>query len=529
MLARALAAALALSAAAMPVCAQQTPPAPAQPHPAPVHAGAKAAPAGLDLAAFDAWVRQAVRDWNVPGLAVAIVRGDSVVFEKGYGTRHVGRDEPVDAHTLFAIGSTTKAFTVTTLLMLADSGKVDLDAPVRTYLPAFELRDPWVTRELTVRDLLTHRSGVAADDFLWLLDYPRGEIVRRMRFLPQATSPRSQYAYNNLSFIVAGEVTAAASGMPWERLVQTRILRPLGMAETVTGVAGLAGRANVAAAHVRRGDTLIAIPELDIDNAGPAGSIHSSVHDMARWLRFQLDSTRLGGRRFVSPERFAEMYAPQFVVPVAGFYPSARLAGTRFVAYGLGWFLEDYRGHFVAMHTGSIDGMSAITGMLPEERVGVVVLANVDHAEVRHAILNHVLDLYTGEAPRDWSGELRALYAAADSGAKARLAARLAQRVRGTRPTLPLERYAGVYTDSLYGDMRVAMEGGHLVLRIGPRLVGDMEHWSWDTFRVLLRNPMDDGSTFLTFALAPDGTVSTATIEGQEPFQRAAGPSPPTP
>lgn len=502
--------AIGFALAAVPLPAQR-------PTPAPVTAGP-------DLAAFDAWVAQAVRDWKVPGLAVAIVQGDSIVFEKGYGTRHVGRNEPVDAHTLFAIGSTTKAFTVSTLLMLADSGKVDLDAPVRTYLPAFELRDPFVTRELTVRDLLTHRSGVEPDDFLWVLGYPRGEIVRRMRFLPQSTSLRSAYAYNNLSFVVAGEVAAAASGVPWQALVRTRLLEPLGMRETVTGLAQLAGRADVAAAHLRQGDSLVAIPERDLDNAGPAGSMHSSVHDMALWLRFQLDSTRLPGRRLVSPARFAEMYTPQFVVPAGSFYPSARLAGTRFVAYGLGWFLEDYRGHFVAMHTGSIDGMSAIAGMLPEERVGVVVLANVDHAEVRHAILNHVLDLYSGESPRDWSGELRALYAAADSGAKARLAARLAQRVRGTRPTLPLARYAGTYADSVYGELRVRVENGRLVAAVGPRLVADLEHWNWDTFRVHFREPGDQGDNFVTFALAPDGTVSTATIEGLEPFHRVEQP-----
>ncbi|HEX6750673.1 MAG TPA: serine hydrolase [Longimicrobium sp.] len=512
--------------AAMPLAAQVQPPAPTQPHPTPVHPGEKVA-AGPDLAAFDAWVAQAVRDWKVPGLAVAIVQGDSVVFEKGYGTRHVGRNEPVDAHTLFAIGSTTKAFTVSTLLMLADSGKVDLDAPVRTYLPSFELRDPSVTRELTVRDLLTHRSGVSPDDFVWVLGYPRADIIRRMRWLPQASSLRSQYAYNNLSFVVAGEVAAAAAGTTWERLVQSRLLEPLGMRETVTGLAGLAGRPNVAAAHIRRGDTLVAIPERDIDNAGPAGSMHSSVHDMARWLRFQLDSTRLGGRRFVSAGRYAEMYTPQFVVPVAAFYPSARLAGTRFVAYGLGWFLEDYRGHFVTMHTGSIDGMSAIAGMLPDQRVGVVVLANVDHAEVRHAILNHVLDLYTGEPPRDWSGELRALYAAADSNARAAFAERLKLRARGTRPSLPLARYAGVYADSAHGELRVRLENGKLVAAVGPRLVADLEHWNWDTFRARFREPGDNGENFITFALAADGSVSTATIEGLEPYHRVEEPSGP--
>ncbi|HEV7590809.1 MAG TPA: serine hydrolase domain-containing protein, partial [Longimicrobium sp.] len=385
-------AALLALAFAFPAAAQQAPP----PRP--------------DLAAFDAYVARAAREWHVPGLAVAIVQGDSIVFEKGYGVRTIGRPEAVDAHTLFAVGSTTKAFTVAALLMLADSGKVELDAPVRRYLPAFELKDPYVTRELTVRDLLTHRSGVAPDDFVWVLGYPRADLVRRMRELPQVSSLRSQYAYNNLSYVVAGEVAAAAAGTPWEALVRTRLLAPVGLTETVTGFAGLAGRANVAHAHLRVRDSIFAIPERDIDNVGPAGSMHSSAHDMARWLGFLLDSARLGGRRTISAEGYASMFAPQFVVPVDRFYPGARLAGTRLVSYGLGWFLEDYRGRFVAMHTGSIDGMSAIVGIIPDLRVGVVVLANLDHAELRHALLYRVLDLYTGAPERDWSAELRALY-----------------------------------------------------------------------------------------------------------------------
>jgi len=476
----------------------------------------------VDLAAFDAYVAKAVREWNVPGLAVAIVRGDSIVFEKGYGTRTLGRDEPVDAHTLFAVGSTTKAFTVATLLMLADSGKVDLDAPVRTYLPSFEVRDPFVTRELTVRDLLTHRSGVEPDDFLWVMGYSRAEVIRRMRWLPQVTSPRSHYAYNNLSYVVAGEVAAAAGGRPWEELVRARILAPLDLRETVMGLGELRGRPNVASAHLRVNDSTRVIPERNIDNAGPAGSIHSSAHDMGRWLAFLMDSARAGGRRLISGERLGEMFSPQFVVPLDAFYPGARLAGTRFVNYGLGWFLQDYHGRFVAMHTGSIDGMSAIAGILPDERVAVVVLANLDHAELRHALLYRVLDLYTGHPERDWSTELRALYGAAENAGRAARARRLAQRARGTRPSLPLARYAGVYNDTVHGDLRVRVENGRLVAAFGASLTADLEHWNYDTFRVRFHEAGDQGDNYVTFSLGPDGSVRAATVEGLPPFRRVA-------
>ncbi|HEU4885581.1 MAG TPA: serine hydrolase [Longimicrobium sp.] len=500
-------AAFAMGAWATPLVAQQAP------------------PRRPDLAAFDAYAAQAARDWRVPGLAVAIVQGDSVVFEKGYGVRTIGRTELVDAHTLFAVGSLTKAFTAAALLMLVDSGKVDLDAPVRRYLPAFELKDPYVTRELTVRDLLTHRSGVAPGNILAELGYPRADLLRRMRELPQVSSPRSVFGYNNLSYVVAGEVAAAASGTQWDELVRTRLLAPIGMTETVTGYAGLAGRTNVASAHLRRGDTTFSILEGDIDNVGPAASIHSSAHDMARWLAFILDSAHVGGRRQLSPAAYASMFTPQSVVPDS-YYPGARLAGTRLVSYGLGWFLEDYRGRFVAMHTGSIEGMSAIVGIIPDLGVGVVVLANLDHAELRHALLYRVLDLYTGAPERDWSTELRALYAHEEANADSTLARRLARRTQGTRPTLPLERYAGLYREPAYGDLRVRVEAGHLVATLGPRLTGDLEHWNWDTFRVRYREPSHRGPGFLTFALGPDGTPETATFEGLRPYRRVEQPTP---
>ena len=478
----------------------------------------------FDAGAFDAYAAQAARDWNVPGMAVAVVQDGRIVFEKGYGVRRMGSPEPVDAHTLFAVGSTTKAFTVATLLMLADSGKVDLDAPVRRYLPQLELKDPFVTRDLTVRDLLTHRSGVEANDFVWLLGYPRADLIRRMRYLPQVAGPRARYAYNNLSYMLAGEVAAAAAGEPWDALVRRRILEPVGLRETVTGLAQVAGRANVATAHVRVNDSTRAIPERDLDNVAPAGSMHASAHDMARWLAFLMDSARADGRTFFSAGAWRQMFSPQFVVPLDEFYPGARLAGTHVVTYGLGWFLEDYRGQFVAMHTGSIDGMSAIVGILPDRRSGIVVLANLDHAEVRHALLYRALDQFIGGPQRDWSGELRTLYGALSAQQKAIDAARLARRVKGTRPSVPLAGYAGTYANALYGDLRVSLEGGRLVARLGPRMTMDLEHWSWDTFRGRSRGPWDDGDAFVTFSLGTDGTVETATIEGLDPFHRTDPP-----
>ncbi len=476
---------------------------------------------GSPLDGLDAYVAQAVRDWKVPGLAIAVVKDDSVVFAKGYGVRVLGRPEPVGAHTLFAAASTTKAFTTTALAMLVDEGKLAWDDPVVRHLPGFQLADPYVTRELTVRDLVTHRSGLPTADLLWYgSPNTTNDVVRRLRFLPQAAGLRSRYAYNNNAYAVAGEVVEAASGMPWDEFVRARILRPLGMDGTLTGLAGLPERPDVAAPHVEVGDSIRPVPHRSLESIGPAGSMNSSVADMAKWMRFQLDSARAGGRRLVDSLTYREMFTPQFLVPAASYYPAARLAKPAFTAYGLGWFLQDYRGRKVAMHTGSIDGMSAILGLVPEERVGVVVFANLDHAELRHALMYRVFDAYLGGPPRDWSTELRALYGDAAERSRAAARGREAGRVRGTRPALPLSAYAGSYADSAFGRVEVRVEGGRLVARYGPAFTGPLEHWHHDVFRARWDDATQDPSLF-TFVL--DGArrrVESVQVEGIATFRR---------
>ncbi|HEX2210967.1 MAG TPA: serine hydrolase domain-containing protein, partial [Longimicrobium sp.] len=335
-----------------------------------------------------AYVEQGMRDWEIPGLALAVVKDDSVVFARGFGTRTLGRDEPVNEHTSFAIASTTKAFTATAIAMLVDEGKMRWDDPVSLHVPGFQVADPGLSGELTVRDLLTHRTGLPTSDFLW---YASGssteEILRRMRFMRPFASPRSRYMYNNNAYMVAGLVVQAASGMPWGEFVRRRILEPLGMRGTLTGFAGLDVRGNVATPHLEVEGTIRPITYRNFDNIGPAGAMNSSVADVARWIRFQLAGGGWDGRRLVSEAQHREMLTPQFIIPQAQYYPAARLAAPHFTAYGLGWFMQDYRGRKLAMHTGSIDGMSALVAMVPEERLGLVVLINLDHAELRHALM----------------------------------------------------------------------------------------------------------------------------------------------
>jgi CubicO group peptidase (beta-lactamase class C family) len=480
------------------------------------------------VAAFDAYVAKAVKDWKVPGLAIAVVKNDSVILVKGYGVRELGKPDAVDAGTRFAIGSTTKAMTAAAIGMLVDEGKLRWDDPVTKLLPDFRLSDPWVTRELTVRDLLTHRAGLGNADLLWAgAEYPHAEVVRRIRTLPMAYSMRSGWVYQNIMYAVAGDVVQAASGMPWQQFVRTRIFAPLGMTATEPTLAAVTGQPNVASPHGDIADTLRVIENRPVDPVESAGSVWSSVGDMAKWMRFVLDSGRVGGKRLLSERTFRELLTPQTIADPA-IYPTFALLRTHFVTYGLGWFLHDYGGQAVAMHTGSIDGMSALIGLIPDKRVGIYVLANADHAELRHALMLTAFDRFAGTATtpaRDWSAELLKLYGAADE--RARAAARQAEQRRATdtHPSLPLDRYAGTYSDPTFGDVVVTERDGALHLEFGRGRVGDLAHWEYDTFRARWTDPRQ-GASLVTFMPNGRGGVAAVRAFGAT-FQRVPQGSPP--
>jgi CubicO group peptidase (beta-lactamase class C family) len=255
---------------------------------------------------LDAYTARAVQDWGAVGLAIAVVKDGKVVFAKGYGVRELGKPDAVDTATLFAIGSTTKAMTAASIGMLVDEGKVRWDDPVTKYLPGFQLEDPWVTREITVRDLLTHRAGLPNADFLWYgTENSTAEILRRMRYVEPAYSMRTSFIYQNVMYAAAGQVIAAASGMPWEQFVRTRIFTPLHMDRTVPLLARAGSVPNVASPHDRIDDTMRVIRNASVDAVASAGSVWSSVADMAKWMRFILDSGRVDGQRLLEPETFA--------------------------------------------------------------------------------------------------------------------------------------------------------------------------------------------------------------------------------
>ena len=436
------------------------------------------------LVGLDAYVAKAVRDWRAPGLAIAVVKDGQVVFAQGYGVRELGKPDPVDTHTLFAIGSTTKAMTAALVAMLVDEKKVELDAPVTRYLPWFQLRDPAVTRDLSVRDLLTHRAGLGNADYLWYgQNNSTEEILRRVRLIEPAYPVRSGFIYQNIMFAAAGAVIEAASGKPWAEMIRTRIFEPLGMRETIATAATLAAQPNVASPHDLIDGQVRVIENASVDPVAPAGSVWSSVADMAKWMQFLLNGGVTGDeKRLLSERMVRELFTPQSIAPY-DMYPTTRLTKPHWMTYGLGWFQQDYRGQAVDFHTGSIDGMVAIHGLIRDERLGVYVLSNLDHVELRHALMYTVFDRYAGQSDRDWSAELLKLYGDLERQATEARAKREAVRVAGTSPSLPLEQYAGIYSDPLRGEVKVAVEAGALRLQYGVGFVGTLEHWHYNTFR----------------------------------------------
>src|ERR1039458_151097 len=361
----------------------------------------------------DQAVERARQAFDVPGIAVAIVKDGNVVLAKGYGVRKIGSPEPVTPQSLFRIASNTKAFTTAALAMLVDERKIRWDDPVIQHMPAFQLYDPYVTREMTIRDLLTHRSGLGlgAGD---LMIFPPGalgrdDVIQRLRFIKPVTSFRSAYAYDNLLYIVAGQLIPAVTGKSWDDFVKERIFTPLGMTNTFTDVAALRTGKDVATPHNTLSGKLEALPQEDMDTSAPAGAIITCVADLAKWMTVQLNGGTFGPEgktRLFSPAQAREMWSAETILPIEELSKDApaAFAATQpnFRAYGLGWDLRDYRGKRLVGHTGMLSGYVSRTALVPELKLGIVILTNQEVTAAHAAIANTVIDHYLGVPDADW-------------------------------------------------------------------------------------------------------------------------------
>ncbi|RZJ16898.1 MAG: serine hydrolase [Brevundimonas sp.] len=493
------------------------------------------------IAAVDAYVKRAMAAFpDQPAVSVAVVREGAPLLARGYGVRKKGDTRPIDEHTVFAIASNTKAVTAAALAILVDEGKVKWDEPVKTYLPGFTLSDPVIGERITVRDTLSHRAGfgLGAGDLLFWPNSTRtrAEVMAAVPFVPIEDGFRARYHYCNLMFVVAGEIVAAASGMPWEQFVQTRILDKLGMTETVP-LAKLADPARSALPHGRVGPPLRyqgamqtigqSIAEVwNWDSAGAAGGICTTPGDWAKWIAVQLKGGELpDGTRLFSEVAGREMWRPNIIVSSSA-GPTGELPGRAIAStYAMGWQVQDYRGERMVTHGGGAPGYISGTVLIPGRKLGFSVFTNAEESLLLRALRSGIADILMGKADFDWvadgvklrdEGNVKSIKAAAEIDAK---------QAAGAAPSLALAAYVGTWRDPWYGDIVIEQKtegrgrnrksGLWIAFTHTPALKGWLEPYDGETFRTRFIDKREEDA-FVTFKVEGGAAVS-ATLKGVSP------------
>jgi CubicO group peptidase (beta-lactamase class C family) len=473
-------------------------------------------------------IRQAA---GTPGMAIAIVEDGKVVLAKGYGVRKLDAPDKVDADTLFMIGSTTKAITAAALATLVDAGKLSWDDKVIDRLPGFQMYDPWVTREMTVKDLLVHRSGLGlgAGDLLVIPrgSYSRAEVVRRLRYIKPATSFRYGYAYDNVLYIVAGQLIEAVSGQTWEDYVREHVFRPAGFPDAAADDQHHFADPDRAWPHARLDGTVRGTGTQQVRDehdqlapaSAPAGLLAMSANDMARWLQIQLGRGAIpGGGRLYSEASADAMWTPVTPEPVPTL-PSV-VAGTAptYQSYALGWEVRDYHGAKIIWHAGGLFGFTSVVVLIPEKKVGFAIEVNSEDAQPRMGLMYELLDHYLGLPFQDWPGKFAEYRRQRVAQAVAALDRTAAEASR-SGPSLPLDSYTGSYSDPWYGDMRIDKGAGGLTITMKPTpdMAGKLEPYRYDTFIARWTDPNIEPA-FVTMDIDPDGKVSAVKMKPVSPI-----------
>lgn len=459
-------------------------------------------------------VERVMKEFDVPGIAIAVVKDGKVLAAQGFGVRKRGEPAPVDGKTIFEIASNSKAFTAAALAMLVDQGKLAWDDPVIKHLPDFRMYDAYVTAEMTIRDLLTHRSGLGlgAGDLMWwpTTNFTTDEIIHNLRYIKPATSFRSSYAYDNLLYIVAGKIIAAKSGKGWGETMHEWILKPVGMTGTTTSLDENKNFANVSAPHSKINGKAVPVKPMPVANAVGAVGINTNAEDIARWMQVLLDNGKVGpDKRLWSDKQAREMWTAQ--TPMTISTPRPPLAATKpnFFAYGLGFQLRDYQGKLVAMHGGALQGFYTRVMLVPEAKLGIAIFTNAESGPSLNALQYRLLDQYLGVAPTDWIGRIAAIDRENQAREAARVKGEAATRAAASKPSLALAAYEGEYQDAWYGKATIRRNGDRLVLSFAktPDLTGEMEHFQHDTFIVRWKERNFNADAYVTFSLDHDGSI----------------------
>lgn len=467
---------------------------------------------------LDDKVRNGMREWQIPGMAVAVVKDGEIIYAKGFGEKKLGEGERVDEHTLFGIASVSKNITAAALAMLVDEGKISWDTPVVDVIPWFKLKDPWITSQVTVRDALTHQVGLGrmiGNRLQFMSGHSRDDLIRALRYMDFEKPFRASYVYSNMMYSVAGQVIEYASGLTWDEFLKQRIFDPIGM-NSNTSVRSITAQSNAAWPHQYIEGEVVPIARRNWDNAGPAGGINASVTDVAKWLILQMGEPGVyQGKRLVSARQMAEIQRPQVARPSSGNPYGSQLS------YGLGWNILDYRGHRVLTHGGATDGFNTAAYMMPELNLGIIVVGNAFN-QLGDAIAYTVMDAFVNQTAsgshnvvetdhlRRYITNYRRNF---DAATKAREAIHAARKL-GTQTALPLASYVGRYTHPAYQmvDVREGEQGLEIRLWENEEVVADLEHWHHDTFRAVWRNRAQR-EEFVRFDLGQDGQVAGITIE----------------
>ena len=433
----------------------------------------------FDPAALDAYIESVMAEWRVPGLAVAIVKDDEIIYSKGFGKRDLANNLPVTEHTLFATASTSKAFTSFGVGLLVDEGKLDWDRPLRRDVPGFEMVNDTLTSQLNLRDMLSHRTGLPRHDRLWYAntDITPGELMARLRYLPVSAPIRAKWQYNNLMYVTAGHAIAVKADQTWENFTRQRILDPLGMTRTNFSVAEMAADPDHAIAYKEDSDRqTIAISTRPVGSIGPAGAINSSVSDYAQWMRVLLNDGKLGDEHVISDNQLSQIFSG--VIKVGSDPEFSDFTPT---FYGLGWFTDSYRGMQRVQHGGNLDGFSAHVTLFPEEKVGSVIFVNKEASPLPGYLSLDIQDRIMALDPRDWSRNMLQRRNIAETAIDEAKERKDELRVLGTQPAHPIASYAGIYEDKGYGKLTIIEQDGRLLATYNSSEM-HLDHWHFDQF-----------------------------------------------
>jgi len=482
---------------------------------------------GAILADFEEYAEKSMRDWETPGMPVAIVRGDDVIYTKAFGVKTYGGSDPVTTDTIFQIGSTSKAFTAALIAMLVDEAKVRWKDPVTEHLPDFEMYDPWVTREFMIEDLMAQRSGMPAHalDTLVMLGFDRDHIRHALRYAKPTSSFRSEFAYQNNLFLVAAQLIEEHTGKSWEENIKERIFEPLSMSASTMDMKSFQEAKDVTSLHHRLGDEIVTLskdwPYLHWTYVyGPAGGINSNITDMAQWLKFQVNNGVFDGKPLVTEENMNFMHTPKTI---------AMLFAGKKEYYAQAWVYRENVPYPIVWHNGGTTGCKTMIAIVPEAKVGVVVLSNLIDSSLPEALAFRFFDMYLGGPDVDWSGEMLATM---KEGMK-RTEAQLPVRPEDPLPAMALEKYVGNYRNDVYGQINITEKKEDLVLTIGPNKVEIyLTPWNRDTFSIYwpFYNDISIPGGFAQFQANPEGAITGVTInllndDGCGAFERTAASS----